>query len=337
MSIVARLRRIAAVGGVESLGVIAGGVAGLLIVNLLPKDQYAQYTFLLTCMTLLLGVTDLGNHPQRHLVLHELIHGDHYDENGAEDSWNMLLKAAELKLDFPNQVHFMLANHDLAQIHGEGISKGGASVCEAFNKAVKRDFGSEYRKVESAITEFLLSFPLAVRNESNLFFSHSLPNENEIHEKYGTKNFLFTASSRAFDEVSGDKSIREFGATPEIIAMGAGYGKTNTRTSSKKATRNDAGGLDVDTNEEQGSQTDISGSLDVGVVGLEVGNTQVHKTNFGYSIAIDPKQDPDGKILAWLVTCKTEERYNAFITQFQPYLAANEKTLTIELEAAAMH
>lgn len=128
----------------------------------------------------LLSVADLGNNPRRHLVLHELIHGDHYDESGAEDSWQMLVRAAELKLDFPEQVHFMLANHDLAQIHGEGISKGGASVCEAFNKGVKRDFAADHRKVEAAITEFLLSFPLAIRNEANLFFSHSLPNENEL-------------------------------------------------------------------------------------------------------------------------------------------------------------
>ena len=53
----------------------------------------------------------------------------------------------------------------------------------------------------------------------------NLPNENEIHEKYGTKNFLFTASSRAFDEASGHKSIREFGATPEIIDRNIKYGQ----------------------------------------------------------------------------------------------------------------
>lgn len=53
----------------------------------------------------------------------------------------------------------------------------------------------------------------------------NLPNENEIHEKYGTKNFLFTASSRAFDEASGHKSIREFGATPEIIERNIIYGQ----------------------------------------------------------------------------------------------------------------
>jgi dipeptidyl-peptidase-3 len=53
----------------------------------------------------------------------------------------------------------------------------------------------------------------------------NLPNENEIHEKYGTKNFLFTASSRAFDEAVGHKSIREFGATPEIVERGIKYGQ----------------------------------------------------------------------------------------------------------------
>jgi dipeptidyl-peptidase-3 len=53
----------------------------------------------------------------------------------------------------------------------------------------------------------------------------NLPNENEIHEKYGTKNFLFTASSRAFDEASGHKSVREFGATPEIIERDIKYGQ----------------------------------------------------------------------------------------------------------------
>ena len=86
----------------------------------------------------LLAAADLENQPQRHLVLHELIHGDHFDPKGAEDSWRMLYQAAELKCNHPNQVHFLLANHDLAQIHGEGIMKAGLSVCEAFNIAIKR-------------------------------------------------------------------------------------------------------------------------------------------------------------------------------------------------------
>jgi dipeptidyl-peptidase III len=53
----------------------------------------------------------------------------------------------------------------------------------------------------------------------------NLPNENEIREKYGSKNFLFTAASRAFDEAGQHKAIREFGATSEIIARSIKYGQ----------------------------------------------------------------------------------------------------------------
>ena len=123
---------------------------------------------------------DLGNNPHRHLVLHELIHGDRYDANGADGSWQTLYRAAELKCDHPNQVHFLLANHDLAQIHGEGILKAGSSVCEAFSAGVKRDFGERTTGVSVAITEFLLSLPLAIRTGNNLFFCHSVPTTAEI-------------------------------------------------------------------------------------------------------------------------------------------------------------
>jgi hypothetical protein len=128
----------------------------------------------------LIKAADLGSNPQRHLVLQELIHGEHWDASGAEGSWEMLYRAADLKCDFPGQVHFLLANHDLAQIHGEGIMKAGMSVCEAFTAGVKRDFPDGGDDVNVAITEFLLSLPLAVRTQSGLWFSHSLPTDQQI-------------------------------------------------------------------------------------------------------------------------------------------------------------
>jgi dipeptidyl-peptidase-3 len=45
----------------------------------------------------------------------------------------------------------------------------------------------------------------------------NLPNENQIHEKYGTKNFLFTGSSRALNEAGGIAPIREFASSPEDV------------------------------------------------------------------------------------------------------------------------
>ncbi len=51
----------------------------------------------------------------------------------------------------------------------------------------------------------------------------NLPNENEIHEKYGTKSFLFTGSSRALSRATGTTSLEEFASTPEEIAISKKY------------------------------------------------------------------------------------------------------------------
>lgn len=156
----------------------------------------------------LVAHANLAEHPARHLVLHELIHGDHFDASGAEDSWVTLYRAAELKAQFPGQVHFLLANHDLAQIHGEGIMKGGLSVCEAFYKGLKRDFPAEYHKVNVAVTEFLLSLPLAIRCPNGLFFCHSLPTDDQI------KTFDYTVFDR---ELTGADYKRRTGPVYQLI------------------------------------------------------------------------------------------------------------------------
>jgi dipeptidyl-peptidase III len=52
----------------------------------------------------------------------------------------------------------------------------------------------------------------------------NLPNENEIHEKYGSKNFLFTGSDRALDQATGKTAIAEFAAGPAEIERNAKYG-----------------------------------------------------------------------------------------------------------------
>jgi dipeptidyl-peptidase-3 len=53
----------------------------------------------------------------------------------------------------------------------------------------------------------------------------NLPNDNEIHEKYGTKNFLLLGSSHALSAASSDKMLEEFAASREEIARGAKYGE----------------------------------------------------------------------------------------------------------------
>jgi len=172
----------------------------------------------------LLKAADLATHPDRHLILHELIHGDHYDAGGAEDSWQTLYRAAELKCDFPNQVHFLLANHDLAQIHGEGIMKAGVSVCEAFTRALKRDFNSQYASVNAGIGEFFLSLPLAIRTPGGLFFCHSLPADDQI------ESFDFTVFDRP---LTGADYKRRTGPVYQLI-WGRGMSPATVETFAEK-------------------------------------------------------------------------------------------------------
>lgn len=53
----------------------------------------------------------------------------------------------------------------------------------------------------------------------------NLPNDNEIHEKYGTKNFLFPGSSHALARAAGTGAGHEFAASPEIEARATKYGE----------------------------------------------------------------------------------------------------------------
>jgi dipeptidyl-peptidase-3 len=53
----------------------------------------------------------------------------------------------------------------------------------------------------------------------------NLPNENEVHEKYGSKSFLFTGSSRAISSAAGFGVLEEFAASQEEILLGKKYGE----------------------------------------------------------------------------------------------------------------
>jgi dipeptidyl-peptidase III len=57
-----------------------------------------------------------------------------------------------------------------------------------------------------------------------LTIGENLPNENEIKEKYGTKSFLFSSGTRAFNRAIGNVLIDEFGSSSGEIARDERYG-----------------------------------------------------------------------------------------------------------------
>jgi len=121
----------------------------------------------------------LHENPNHHLILHEVIHGPNR-VNGRDMSVRTLARIAAIKLKYPDQVHMLLANHDLAQCNGEGILKGGTNVVEAFDRGIEFIYDNQTRIVRNAMNRFLASLPLAVRCANGVFCSHSLPSPRQV-------------------------------------------------------------------------------------------------------------------------------------------------------------
>jgi hypothetical protein len=124
---------------------------------------------------------DLPRAGARHVVLHELIHQEVDSPAEADPSHEVLLEAARWKCEFPEQVHFLLGNHELAQLTGREISKGGRVLTDDFTRGVEQTYGpAGAEEVMDAILDFLSTFPLAGRTANRVFVAHSLPGPREI-------------------------------------------------------------------------------------------------------------------------------------------------------------
>jgi hypothetical protein len=125
----------------------------------------------------LIDRADLEGDDPAHLTLHEVIHSDRLI-NAMDFSYRALARIARLKADHPEHVHTLLANHELAQIIGQGIVKDGVRVVEAFNEGVAYVFGEQAGVVQDAIETFIRSMPLALRcvtPRGDVLCAHSVP------------------------------------------------------------------------------------------------------------------------------------------------------------------
>ncbi|MCH8147503.1 MAG: hypothetical protein IH987_05840 [Planctomycetes bacterium] len=123
---------------------------------------------------------DLENAAPRHVILHEIIHEDVVALTDVDMSHEVLACAARWKCEFPEQVHFLQSNHELAQINGHEITKNGRSVTIGFEEGVAESYGRDADRVMEAIDVFLRSYPLAGRTSNRVLLSHSLPASRDV-------------------------------------------------------------------------------------------------------------------------------------------------------------
>ncbi len=137
----------------------------------------------------------LAQNPRRHLILQEVCHGGPtYPETGGCMSHTVLEDVARLKSEFPERVHFILGNHELAELADYPIQKNKQMLNLLFRHGLQQMYGPAAERVREAFSPFLRSSPLAVRLPHGVFVSHSIP------EKCDTRRFDASIFSRELDE-----------------------------------------------------------------------------------------------------------------------------------------
>ena len=129
----------------------------------------------------IIHLAKLDRSPDHHVVLHEMIHGERLI-NGLDLSHRMLARVAELVVQYPNQVHPMLANHELAQMTGRGVSKGAGNSVELFVDGLEYVYGDEHQTVLDAIKAFIAAMSLALLSDDGVLCAHSLPAPHAMDE-----------------------------------------------------------------------------------------------------------------------------------------------------------
>lgn len=116
---------------------------------------------------------DLGNHPTRHLVLQELIHGEFCYPGGGDKSHQLIDLYATLKCQFPERVHFLPGNHEMAQMTGRQVAKSGASQNALFVLGVQSAYGGAAADICRAYSDLFRDSPLAVRAPNGVLCCHT--------------------------------------------------------------------------------------------------------------------------------------------------------------------
>lgn len=124
---------------------------------------------------LLVSAADLSNNPRRHLIMQEVCHGGPTYPTGGCMSHLLLEDVASLKNAFPDRFHFILSNHELAELTDFAIMKSGKMLNLTFREGLRQLYGERSEQVRQAYLEFLASCPLAIRSAAGVFICHSLP------------------------------------------------------------------------------------------------------------------------------------------------------------------
>lgn len=116
----------------------------------------------------------LEQHPRRHLVVQEVIHGPFRYPGGGDRSHQLLDLVAALKCKYPARVHFLLGNHELAQWHDQRIGKGDVDQNEVFRAGVREAYGEAATEIEAVYEQLFASVNVLLRTQNRIAICHTI-------------------------------------------------------------------------------------------------------------------------------------------------------------------
>lgn len=122
-----------------------------------------------------LKAADLANHPGRHFVMQEVIHGNYRYPNGSDKSHQLVDLFAALKCQFPKQVHMLPGNHEMAQWTGRKVLKADEDLNVIFEQGVKTAYGTAANDIYKTYLDLFQALPVAIRVPNRVLICHSLP------------------------------------------------------------------------------------------------------------------------------------------------------------------
>jgi hypothetical protein len=115
-----------------------------------------------------------------------------YPDDGGDRSHQLVDIVCALKCQYARRVHVILGNHELSEITGRAIAKGGTPLNALYHIGVATAYGNYADEICAAYRELFLAFPLAVRTPNRVMMVHTIP------DGYWLETFepeIFNASS----------------------------------------------------------------------------------------------------------------------------------------------
>ena len=123
----------------------------------------------------------LDRHPNRHLVLQELIHGPvSYPNDGGDRSHQLLDVVAALKCQYPHRAHLILGNHELSELTGRTIGKDGETLNAKFMHGITTAYGDAATEIYDAYKVLFAGLPLGVRTQNRVYVCHTIPDAPDL-------------------------------------------------------------------------------------------------------------------------------------------------------------